>query len=53
MLKIKQGNLLEYGNWFIFVDLTASKINVKHKTDGRNWDYYSLEEALEGIKNAM
>ena len=53
MLKLDKGNRLEYGNWWIFVDLSISKVVVIHKTDGRKWDFYSIEEAVEGIKNAL
>ena len=54
MLKLSnvavQGNRLEFGEWFIFVDLGMSRIKVTHKTDGRNWVFYTIEEAMEAVK---
>jgi hypothetical protein len=42
-------NLIEFGEWFILVDLSMSQVKVTHKTDGRNWVFYSIEEALEAV----
>ena len=54
MLKLSnvtvQGNRLEFSDWFIFVDLGMSRIKVTHKTDGRNWVFYTIEEAMEAVK---
>lgn len=54
MLKLSnvavQGNRLEFGEWFVFVDLGMSRIKVTHKTDGRNWVFYTIEEAMEAVK---
>ena len=54
MLKLSnvavQGNRLEFGDWFIYVDLSMSRIKVTHKTDGRNWVFYTIEEAMEAVK---
>lgn len=47
---IVQGNRLEVGDWFIHIDLGMSQIKVTHKTDGRNWVFYSIEEAMEAVK---
>lgn len=47
---IVQGNRLDVGDWFIYVDLGMSRIKVMHKTDGRNWVFYSIEEAMEAVK---
>ena len=43
-------NRIELGEWFILVDLGMSQVKVTHKTDGRNWVFYSIEEALEVVK---
>ena len=43
-------NRLEFGEWFIYVDLGMSRIKVTHKTDGRNWVFYTIEEAMEAVK---
>ena len=43
-------NRIELGEWFIFIDLGMSQIKVAHKTDGRNWVFYSIEEALEVVQ---
>ena len=42
-------NRIEFGEWFILVDLGLSQVKVTHKTDGRNWVFYSIEEALEAV----
>lgn len=47
--KVKE-NCLELDEWFIYIDLNLSQIKVTHKTDGRNWVFYSIEEALEAIE---
>lgn len=47
---VVQGNRLEFGEWFIYVDLGMSRIKVTHKTDGRNWVFYTIEEAMEAVK---
>lgn len=43
-------NRIELGEWFILVDLGMSQVKVNHKTDGRNWVFYSIEEALEAVR---
>ena len=40
---------IELGEWFILVDLGMSQVKVAHRTDGRNWVFYSIEEALEVV----
>lgn len=47
-MKIKE-NRIELKNWYVFIDLSMSKITVTHKTDGRKWDFYSLEEVKEAL----
>lgn len=43
-------NRIEFGEWFILVDLGMSQIKATHKTDGRNWVFYSIGEALEAVR---
>ena len=47
---VVQGKRLEFGDWFIEVDLGMSRIKVTHKTEGRNWVFYTSEEAMEAVK---
>lgn len=49
---IVKGNLIHIGDWEIMVYPCRDDLvfQVKHKTDGRNWIFDTLEEALEGIK---
>jgi len=47
--KVKE-NRIELEEWFIYVDLGMSRIKVTHKTDGRNWVFYTIEEAMEAVK---
>ena len=47
---IVKENRIEFGEWFILVDLGLSQVKVTHKTDGRNWVFYSIEEALEAVR---
>ena len=43
-------NRIEFGDWFVLVDLGLSQVKVTHKTDGRNLVFYSIEEALEVVQ---
>lgn len=47
------GNRLGFGDWFILIDLGLSKVELRHKDDGRNMTYYTVEEAIEAAKNSV
>ena len=46
-----EGNRFELGDWYLMgVIVGAYTVEVWHKTDGRKWNFYTWEEALEAIK---
>lgn len=47
--KVKE-NRLEYKDWFIYINLSMSRIESSHKSDGRNMHHYSIEEAIDAIE---
>ena len=50
-----QDNRIELDNWFIQITANVQRrfvFVVHHKTDGRRWTFYTLQEAIEALDNA-
>ena len=47
-----QGNRIEVGEWFVNIVCECDYVivNVSHKSNGSNWQFDTLEDALEAIK---